>query len=45
MTKALIIPNVTMEDKGTYVCIASVEDNKFQAVTKVTVFGEDVTTI
>lgn len=38
MTKALIMPNVTMEDKGTYVCIASVEDKKIQAVSKVTVY-------
>lgn len=44
MTKAIIIPNVTMEDKGTYFCIATIEDKRMQAVSKVTVYGEDVTT-
>lgn len=47
MTKALIVPNVTMEDKGTYLCIASiiaqsVVIKKLQLSTKVTVYGEDV---
>lgn len=42
MTKALIVPNVTVEDRGTYVCIASIEDNRLQLSTKVTVYGEDV---
>ncbi|XP_057205834.1 vascular endothelial growth factor receptor kdr-like [Triplophysa rosa] len=38
MTKAIIIPNVTMEDKGTYVCMATIEDKRMQAVSKVTVY-------
>lgn len=38
MTRALIIPNVTMENKGTYVCIASIEEKKMQASSKVTVY-------
>lgn len=42
MSKALIMPNVTMEDKGTYVCIASIEDKNLHYSTKVTVYGEDV---
>lgn len=48
MTKALIVPNVTMEDKGTYVCIASIdgesveEKKTLHLTTKVTVYGEDV---
>lgn len=44
MTGAIIISNVTMEDKGTYVCMATIDDKKMQAVSKVTVYGEDVTT-
>jgi len=42
MTKALIIPNVTMEHKGTYMCIGSIEENRLPTSTKVTVYGEDV---
>lgn len=42
MTKALIVPNVTMEDKGTYMCIASNEEKRLHVSTKVTVYGEDV---
>ncbi|KAK9963109.1 hypothetical protein ABG768_006328 [Culter alburnus] len=44
MTKALIVPNVTMEDKGTYVCIASIdgesveEKKTLHLTTKVTVY-------
>lgn len=42
MSKALIIPNVTVEDKGTYMCIASIEDKSVHLSTEVTVYGEDV---
>lgn len=42
MTNALIVPYVTMEDKGTYACIASIEEKRLQVSTKVTVYGEDV---
>ncbi|KAA0709396.1 Vascular endothelial growth factor receptor kdr-like [Triplophysa tibetana] len=38
MTSAIIISNVTMEDKGNYVCIATIDDKKMQAVSKVTVY-------
>uniref|UniRef100_A0A671MA41 receptor protein-tyrosine kinase n=1 Tax=Sinocyclocheilus anshuiensis TaxID=1608454 RepID=A0A671MA41_9TELE len=38
MSNALIMPNVSMEDKGTYVCIASIEDKKLHYSTKVTVY-------
>ncbi|XP_016101123.1 vascular endothelial growth factor receptor kdr-like [Sinocyclocheilus grahami] len=38
MTNALTVPNVTMEDKGTYVCIASNEEKRHQVSTKVTVY-------
>ncbi|TRY97973.1 hypothetical protein DNTS_000300 [Danionella cerebrum] len=38
MSNALIVPNVTMEDKGTYECIAKIEDNKLQTSTKAAVF-------
>lgn len=42
MSNALIMSNVTMEDKGTYVCIGSIEDKNLHYSTKVTVYGEDV---
>ncbi len=42
MSNALIMSNVTMEDKGTYVCIGSIEDKNRHYSTKVTVYGEDV---
>uniref|UniRef100_A0A8C2K2P5 receptor protein-tyrosine kinase n=1 Tax=Cyprinus carpio TaxID=7962 RepID=A0A8C2K2P5_CYPCA len=38
MTNALIVPYVTMEDKGTYACIASIEEKRLQVSTKVTVY-------
>uniref|UniRef100_A0A671R0J9 receptor protein-tyrosine kinase n=1 Tax=Sinocyclocheilus anshuiensis TaxID=1608454 RepID=A0A671R0J9_9TELE len=38
MTNALTVPNVTMEDKGTYVCIASNEEKRHQVSTKVIVY-------
>ncbi|KAK7141377.1 hypothetical protein R3I93_015509 [Phoxinus phoxinus] len=38
MTKALIVPNVTMEYKGTYMCIASNEEKRRHVSTKVTVY-------
>ncbi|XP_052005514.1 vascular endothelial growth factor receptor kdr-like [Xyrauchen texanus] len=38
MTKALIIPNVTMEDKGTYRCIVSNDWKKLQDSTKAFVY-------
>ncbi|XP_052011076.1 vascular endothelial growth factor receptor kdr-like [Xyrauchen texanus] len=42
MTETLILPNVTMEDKGTYKCIVSMigstEEKRLQASTKVTVY-------
>ncbi|KAK2891164.1 hypothetical protein Q8A67_013807 [Cirrhinus molitorella] len=38
MSNALIFPNVTMEDKGSYVCHASLDDKKIHLTTKVTVF-------
>ncbi|KAI4885350.1 hypothetical protein NFI96_014323, partial [Prochilodus magdalenae] len=37
MTTALIVPNVTMEDKGNYKCTAKVNESK-EATVKVTVF-------
>nr|AAI29159.1 Kinase insert domain receptor like [Danio rerio]CAM73177.1 kdr [Danio rerio] len=38
MSKALIVPNVTMEDKGTYTCTGSIEFKKLQMSTKVIVY-------
>lgn len=45
MSNALIVPNVTMEDKGTYMCTGSIEFKKLQTSTKVIVYGEDVVTL
>lgn len=40
MTSAIIIPNVTMEDKGTYRCRATVGTSVMDATVKVAVYGE-----
>lgn len=41
MSNTLIFHNVTMKDKGTYGCTASLEARKLNISTEVTVFGED----
>ncbi|XP_052470563.1 vascular endothelial growth factor receptor kdr-like [Carassius gibelio] len=38
MTNTLIVPNVTMEDKGTYVCISSNEEKRIEVSTIVTIY-------
>ncbi|XP_059377473.1 vascular endothelial growth factor receptor kdr-like isoform X2 [Carassius carassius] len=38
MTNTLIVPNVTMEDKGTYVCISSNEEKRNEVSTKVSIY-------
>lgn len=41
MSKALVLPNITMEDKGVYRCKAEIEPTKHKnASAKVLVFGE-----
>lgn len=40
MSKSLVLPNVTLEDKGVYHCRAEIEPTKYEDVSaKVTVFG------
>lgn len=41
MSKALVLPNITIEDKGVYRCRAEIEPTKHKnASAKVVVFGE-----
>lgn len=41
MSKALVLPNITIEDKGVYRCKAEIEPTKHKnATAKVHVYGE-----
>lgn len=43
MSKALVLPNITMEDKGVYHCKAEIAPTKHKnATAKVLVYGEHV---
>lgn len=40
MSNVLVLPNISMEDKGTYHCQAEIEPKRINATVKVIVYGE-----